>query len=86
MIEIPLSLSIIMAGIRTASVMTIGIATLASLIGAGGLGDLIFRGIASVNNGLILSGAIPAAVLAILFDSLFRLLEKRITPKGLRNE
>ena len=86
MIEIPLSLSIIMAGIRTATVMTIGIATLAALIGAGGLGDLIFRGIASVNNGLILAGAIPPAILAILFDSLFRFLEKKLTPKGLRNQ
>ncbi len=84
MIEIPLSLSIIMAGIRTATVMTIGVATLASLIGAGGLGDLIFRGIASVNPGLILTGAVPSAVLAVLFDSIFRFLERQLTPKGLR--
>jgi osmoprotectant transport system permease protein len=84
MVEIPLSLSIIMAGIRTATVLIIGVTTLASLIGAGGLGDLIFRGISSVNSGLILAGAVPAALLAILFDFLLKVFEKKATPKGLR--
>lgn len=85
MVEIPLSLSVIMAGIRTATVLIIGVTTLASLVGAGGLGDLIFRGISSVNTGLILVGAVPAAILAILFDSIFKFLEKKLTPKGLKN-
>ncbi|MBZ4654675.1 MAG: ABC-type transporter, integral rane subunit [Peptococcaceae bacterium] len=66
MVEIPLALSVIMAGIRTATVLNIGVATLASMIGAGGLGDLIFRGIAMDSTELILAGAIPAAVLALI--------------------
>ncbi|WP_246566025.1 ABC transporter permease [Tissierella simiarum] len=85
MVEIPLSISVIMAGIRTATVLIIGVTTLASLVGAGGLGDLIFRGISSVNPGLILSGAVPAAVLAIFFDFLLKFLEKKMTPRGLRD-
>lgn len=84
MVEIPLSLSIIMAGIRTATVLIIGVTTLASLIGAGGLGDLIFRGISSVNSGLILAGAVPAALLAIVFDFILKAFETKATPKGLR--
>lgn len=84
MVEIPLSLSIIMAGIRTATVMIIGVATLASLVGAGGLGDLIFRGISSVNANLILAGAIPAALLAILFDNVLKFFEYKLTPRGMR--
>lgn len=84
MVEIPLSLSIIMAGIRTATVMIIGVATLASLVGAGGLGDLIFRGISSVNSNLILAGAIPAALLAILFDNVLKFFEFKLTPRGMR--
>lgn len=84
MVEIPLSLRVIMAGVRTATVMIIGVATLASLVGAGGLGDLIFRGISSVNPNLILAGAMPAALLAILFDSLLKFFEKKVTPKGLQ--
>lgn len=85
MVEIPLSLSIIMAGIRTATVLIIGVTTLASLVGAGGLGDLIFRGISSVNTSLILAGAVPAAIVAVFFDSLLKFLEKKMTPKGLRD-
>ena len=84
MVEIPLSLTIIMAGIRTATVLIIGVTTLASLVGAGGLGDLIFRGISSVNPGLILAGAVPAALLAILFDFMLKMFERQVTPKGLR--
>lgn len=83
-VELPLALSIIMAGVRTATVLIIGVATLASLIGAGGLGDLIFRGIAMSNTDLILAGAVPAAVLALIFDKLLELLEKMVTPKGLK--
>ncbi len=85
MVQIPLSLTIIMAGIRTATVLIVGVATLASLIGAGGLGELIFRGIATVNTGLILAGAIPAAFLAVTFDSLLKAFEVKLTPRGMKN-
>ncbi len=67
-VEIPLALSVILAGVRVATVIAIGIATIAAAIGAGGLGELIFRGISAVNNQLILAGAIPAAVIALLAD------------------
>ncbi|MCQ6561426.1 glycine betaine ABC transporter substrate-binding protein [Paenibacillus mendelii] len=83
-IELPLALNVIMAGIRTATVMLIGVATLASLIGAGGLGDLIFRGISTVNTELILAGTIPAALLALLFDFMLERMERAVTPKGIR--
>jgi osmoprotectant transport system permease protein len=83
-VELPLSLPIIMAGIRTATVLTIGVATLAAFIGAGGLGDLIFRGLQMMRNELVLAGAIPAALLAIFFDFILRMVEKRVTPKGLK--
>lgn len=85
MVQIPLSLTIIMAGIRTATVLIVGVATLASLIGAGGLGELIFRGIATVNTGLILAGAIPAAFLAVTFDYLLKTFEVKLTPRGMRS-
>lgn len=83
-IELPLARPIIMAGIRTATVLLVGIATLASLIGAGGLGDLIFRGISTANQELILAGAIPAALLAIVFDIVLKNVERRMQPKGLQ--
>src|SRR5699024_11567879 len=67
-IELPLALSVIMAGIRTAMVLIVGTTTLAALIGAGGLGDLILLGIDRNNGQLILLGAIPAAILALIFD------------------
>jgi len=84
MVELPLARSVIFAGVRTATVMTIGVATLASFIGAGGLGDMILRGIAMVDTGIILAGAVPAAVLAILFDMLLAWTDRQLTPKGLR--
>jgi osmoprotectant transport system permease protein len=83
MVEIPMALPIIMAGIRTAAVMNIGTATIAAYIGAGGLGWLIFRGIASVNTEQILAGAIPVSLLAIGVDYFFLILERILTPKGL---
>jgi len=73
-----------MAGIRTATVLTVGIATLATFVGAGGLGDIIYRGLQSYNNALVFAGALPVAVLAILFDFVLKLLEKGVTPKGLK--
>ncbi|REB74188.1 glycine betaine ABC transporter substrate-binding protein [Bacillus sp. 522_BSPC] len=85
MVELPLSLRVIMGGIRTATVLIIGVATIAGLIGAGGLGDLIFRGLQTYNTGLILAGAIPSALLAIIFDYLLKLLEADVTPKGLHH-
>lgn len=75
-VELPLALPVIMAGIRTAMVLIIGTATLAALIGAGGLGDIILLGIDRNNNALILLGAIPAALLAIVFDIILRLFER----------
>jgi osmoprotectant transport system permease protein len=69
-VELPLAANVIVAGIRTATVITIGVATIAAAIGAGGLGDFIFRGLAMVDNRVILAGAIPAALLAILADLL----------------
>ena len=68
-VQFPLALSVIIAGIRVATVLSIGVATIAAAIGAGGLGEYIFRGLAMVNNQVILAGAIPAAALAILADA-----------------
>ena len=78
-VELPLSLSVIIAGLRVAIVLSIGIGTIAAAIGAGGLGEFIFRGLAMVNNAVILAGAIPAAVLAITADASLGWLEKRLT-------
>ncbi len=83
-VEIPLALPIIIAGVRTASSIVIGTATLAAFVGAGGLGDPIFRGIATVNTNLILLGAVPAAILAIFVDKCIGLSEKVLVSKGLR--
>jgi len=78
-VELPLSLSVIIAGLRVAVVLSIGIGTIAAAIGAGGLGEFIFRGLAMVNNAVILAGAIPAALLAITADASLGWLEKRLT-------
>jgi osmoprotectant transport system permease protein len=75
-IELPLAASFILAGLRTATVTCVGIATIAAAVGAGGLGELIFRGVASVDNGLVLAGAIPAALLALGCDGALGLLER----------
>jgi osmoprotectant transport system permease protein len=77
-VRFPLALSVILAGIRTATVITIGVATIAAAIGAGGLGEFIFRGVAMVSDSVILAGAIPAALLAILADLLLGQLERRL--------
>jgi len=77
-VRLPLALSIILAGIRTATVITIGVATIAAAIGAGGLGTFIFRGVAMVSDAVILAGAIPAALLAIFADLLLGQLERRL--------
>jgi osmoprotectant transport system permease protein len=80
-VELPLSLSVIIAGLRVAIVLSIGVATIAAAIGAGGLGEFIFRGLAMVNNAVILAGAIPAALLAITADASLGWLEKRLSPR-----
>src|SRR5437667_254194 len=77
-VRFPLALAIILAGIRTATIITIGVATIAAAIDAGGLGTFIFRGVALVSDSLILAGAIPAALLALLADFLLGLLERRL--------
>lgn len=77
-IELPLSAPVILAGIRIATVTAVGVATIAAAIGAGGLGELIFRGVAMVNDQLILAGAIPAALLALVADIALGAIEKRL--------
>jgi osmoprotectant transport system permease protein len=77
-VRFPLALGVILAGIRTATVITIGIATIAAAIGAGGLGTFIFRGVAMVSDAVILAGAIPAAFLALVADFLLGQLERRL--------
>lgn len=77
-VELPLALGTIMAGIRVATVIAIGVATIAAAVGAGGLGEFVFRGVAMVDNQFILAGAIPAALLALAADFGFGLLEKKL--------
>jgi osmoprotectant transport system permease protein len=77
-VELPLAGSVILAGVRTATVTCVGVATIAAAIGAGGLGELIFRGVASVDNRLVLAGAVPAALLALVADAGLGWLEKRL--------
>jgi osmoprotectant transport system permease protein len=78
-VELPLAASVILAGIRVSVVISIGLATIAAAIGAGGLGEFIFRGLAMVNNIVILAGAVPAAVMALLADGFLGWMEKRFT-------
>jgi osmoprotectant transport system permease protein len=80
MVEIPLAFGVILAGVRVATVISVGVATIAAAIGAGGLGEFIFRGVAMVNNSLILAGAIPAALMALAADFLLGRLERRFAP------
>ena len=83
-IEIPLAIPVIIAGLRTAAVMNIGIAAIAAYIGAGGLGVFIQQGIARVYEEMIMTGAIMVALLAIIVDAGMALLEKIVTPKGVK--
>jgi osmoprotectant transport system permease protein len=80
-VQLPLALGVIIAGVRVAVVISVGLATIAAAIGAGGLGEYIFRGLAMVNDSVILAGAIPAAVLALLADVSLGWLEKRLSPR-----
>lgn len=77
-VEWPLALPFIMAGLRTVTVMTIGIATLGALVGAGGLGVLIFRGLHMMDNSLLLAGTLPVALLAVAADNLLEWGERRV--------
>ena len=85
-IALPQALPVVFGGIRTATVISVGVATLAALIGAGGLGKFIFRGIAMVDMKTVLLGAVPAALLALVLDLGLAVLEKRLVPAGLRDE
>jgi len=83
-VELPLALSSIISGIRISTVYIVSWATLAGLIGAGGLGDLIWTGLSTYNTNYILAGAIPSAILAFILSGLIEVLQKLLTPRGLR--
>jgi len=85
-VELPMAMPAILTGIRTAAVITIGTATLAAFIGAGGLGEFIVTGLALNNTELILRGAIPAAALAIVVELVFEWIEAKLIPKHLRKQ
>ena len=80
MVELPLAARTIMAGLRVATVTAVGVGTIAALIGVGGLGHFIFMGLQTVNSGLILLGAVPAALLALAADLLLGKLERKLAP------
>lgn len=84
-VQLPLASGVIVAGVRIAVVLSIGLATIAAAIGAGGLGEFIFRGLAMINNQVILAGAIPAALLALAADFLLGLLERRLNSLRLKS-
>jgi osmoprotectant transport system permease protein len=83
-IELPLALPTIMAGVRTAAVIAVGLATLGAVIGAGGYGQPILTGIRLADTALVLEGAIPAAAMALVIEALFHLVQNAVTPRGLR--
>ncbi|GGJ03588.1 choline ABC transporter permease [Alicyclobacillus cellulosilyticus] len=85
MVELPLAIKVIIAGVRSALVSTIGFATLAALIGAGGLGALILQGLGMADNAIVLAGTIPAVVMAFLAEFIMGRLEHWLTPRGLRD-
>ena len=85
-VELPLAMMTIIAGVRMAAIYTVSWAVLAAMIGLKGLGDFVYQGVASNNNTLILLGAIPAAILAIVFGAAIDRLQRKVTPRGLRKE
>ena len=85
-VELPLAMPTIIAGLRMAAIYTVSWAVLAAMIGLKGLGDFVYQGVASNNNTLILLGAIPAAILAIVFGAVIDLLQRTVTPRGLQKE
>ena len=78
LVELPLAVPVMLAGIRVATVAGVGIATIAAAIGAGGLGVFIFRGVAMVDHAVILAGAVPAALMALILDGGLHLVERRL--------
>ena len=83
-VQLPLALPLVVAGVSTAAVQIVSTATLAALIGGGGLGEIVFNGIATIRNEIILAGVLPIAALALLVEGLFRLVSRVATPRGLR--
>jgi osmoprotectant transport system permease protein len=83
-IRLPLAVPVILAGVRTSAVLIVGTATLAAFIGAGGLGEPIVAGLQLADTRMILSGAIPAALLAVAVDLALGIVERGLTPRGLR--
>ena len=83
-VELPLAMPTVIAGLRMSAIYTVSWAVLAAMIGQGGLGELIYQGTSSNNNTLILLGAIPAAILAVVIGALIDLLQKKATPRSLR--
>lgn len=84
-VQIPLAIPVIMGGVRIAAVTSIGIATIATLIGAGGLGTFIYQGLGMTDMPMIMAGAITSALLAIFVDTLLSFLERALTSKGVRS-
>lgn len=85
-VELPLAMPTIIAGLRMAAIYTVSWTVLAAMIGLGGLGNFVYQGVSSNNNTLIIAGAIPAAILAIVIGALIDLLQKKVTPRGMRRE
>ena len=85
LVELPLAMPTIIGGLRLSTVYTVSWVVLAAMIGQGGLGDFIYKGVSSNNHVLILQGAIPAALLAFLLGSLVDALQKRVVPRGMRS-
>ena len=83
-VQLPLTLPVLMAGVRISAVTAVGLMTIAAFIGAGGLGFLVFSGISSVNNGMIMAGAVPACILALLIDWVLSAVESLVTPISLQ--
>ena len=84
-VELPLAMPTIIGGLRLSTVYTVNWTVLAAMIGQHGLGDFVYRGVSSNNNELILQGAIPAAILALVLGGLVDLLQRHVVPRGLRN-
>ncbi|SHI47042.1 osmoprotectant transport system permease protein [Clostridium cavendishii DSM 21758] len=85
MVQLPLALPIMMAGIRISAVTAVGLMTIAAFIGAGGLGYMVFSGVQTVDNNMILAGAIPACMLALLIDFIVGKIEKSVSPNGIKS-
>jgi osmoprotectant transport system permease protein len=85
-IELPLAATTILAGIKTSAVINVGTATIAAFIGAGGYGERIVTGLALNDHAMLLAGAIPAALMALLIERAFSYAERRLVPAGLRRD